>query len=208
MHSDPQISFHERALPFSSSRGAMIHRVSTDHLIRGEASDKTQWGSLASGSESHLTHSAIREEKKKYDQNNIAFDCWRSRSAYSRLRKYWGWRLNGTVCRRSEGLRPVVGNLAVDSRSGKRKAGARKCFAKYDPDYRSQYLPVSKGQRHRHASSWDIHCESQYQAQTSGLDRSRRTARRSTDARHLRDLRSDSQACLLGSVRWATADAI
>jgi hypothetical protein len=66
----------------------MIHRVSTYHLIRGEASDKTQWGLLASGSESHLTHRAIRDEKRNYDQNNAAFDCWRSRGAYSQLRKY------------------------------------------------------------------------------------------------------------------------
>jgi hypothetical protein len=33
MHSDRQISFHEIAPPFSSSAGAMIHRLCTEYLI-------------------------------------------------------------------------------------------------------------------------------------------------------------------------------
>lgn len=33
MHADLQISLHEIGLPFSSSGGAMIHRLCTDYLI-------------------------------------------------------------------------------------------------------------------------------------------------------------------------------
>ena len=41
MHSDPQISLHEIAPPFNSSRGAKIHRYCTDQFIRAELPDKT-----------------------------------------------------------------------------------------------------------------------------------------------------------------------
>jgi hypothetical protein len=33
MHANPQISLHEIVPPFSSSGGAMIHRLCTDYLI-------------------------------------------------------------------------------------------------------------------------------------------------------------------------------
>ena len=33
MHADPQTSLHEIVPPFSSSDGAMIHRLCTDYLI-------------------------------------------------------------------------------------------------------------------------------------------------------------------------------
>src|SRR4030095_12881712 len=65
MHSDPQIWFHEIALPFSSSGGARIHRscrvklpvgfasielpstrCCTDQFIRGKISDKMQRGAV------------------------------------------------------------------------------------------------------------------------------------------------------------------
>jgi len=41
MHSDPQISLHEIGSFLSSSVDAMIHRLSTDQLIRGGLPDKT-----------------------------------------------------------------------------------------------------------------------------------------------------------------------
>jgi len=40
MHCAPQISLHEIGPPFSSSGGAMIHRLCTDHLIRYRFADK------------------------------------------------------------------------------------------------------------------------------------------------------------------------
>ena len=58
------------------------------------------------------------------------------------------------------GLRVVVGNLAVDSRSGERQTGTRKCVAKYNPDYRSQYLPFPQSQRGRHASGRQFYGQS------------------------------------------------
>jgi len=45
--------------------------------------------------------------------------------------------VNRTICRRIARLRGPVGNLAVDSRSGQREAGAGKCGTKYNLDYRS-----------------------------------------------------------------------
>jgi len=42
MHAEPQTSFHEIGPPFSSSAGAMIHRVCTDYLNRAKVSDKKQ----------------------------------------------------------------------------------------------------------------------------------------------------------------------
>jgi uncharacterized protein (TIGR03067 family) len=42
MHSDPQISLHEIGPFLSSSVGVMIHRLSTDQLIRGGLPDKTR----------------------------------------------------------------------------------------------------------------------------------------------------------------------
>jgi hypothetical protein len=42
MHSEPQISLHEIGPFLSSSVGAMIHRLSTDQLIRGGLPDKTR----------------------------------------------------------------------------------------------------------------------------------------------------------------------
>jgi hypothetical protein len=42
MQADPQISVHAIDAPFSSSGGAMIHRVCTDQFIRRELPDKMQ----------------------------------------------------------------------------------------------------------------------------------------------------------------------
>jgi len=42
MHADPQISLQGMVPPFNSSGGAMIHRLCTDHFIRGKVSDKIQ----------------------------------------------------------------------------------------------------------------------------------------------------------------------
>src|SRR5258708_723010 len=40
MQSAPQISLHEIGPPFSSSGGAMIHRLCTDYSMRGRYRDK------------------------------------------------------------------------------------------------------------------------------------------------------------------------
>src|SRR5438132_6162079 len=42
MQGEPHISAHENGPPFSSSGDAMIHRLCTDQLIRGELPDKMQ----------------------------------------------------------------------------------------------------------------------------------------------------------------------
>jgi len=42
MQSAPQISVHEIGPPFSSSGGAMIHRLCTDYLMRGRYTDKVR----------------------------------------------------------------------------------------------------------------------------------------------------------------------
>jgi len=42
IHAEPQISPHEISLPFSSSGGAIIHRLRTNHIIRAELSDKIE----------------------------------------------------------------------------------------------------------------------------------------------------------------------
>jgi len=39
MHAEPQISPHEISLPFSSSGGAIIHRLGTNYFIRAELRD-------------------------------------------------------------------------------------------------------------------------------------------------------------------------
>src|SRR5437667_537355 len=54
MHGDPQISVHEIGPLFSSSGGAIIHRLCTDHFIRGELPDKMR-RTLPSGSQSRST---------------------------------------------------------------------------------------------------------------------------------------------------------
>jgi hypothetical protein len=51
MQADPQISFHEISPPFSSSGGAIIHRLRTDHFIRGELPDNKMQRLEASGCE-------------------------------------------------------------------------------------------------------------------------------------------------------------
>jgi len=105
-------------------------------------------------------------------------------------------------------LRPTDGDLAVDPRSSERKAGFRKYVAKNNSDHRSQHVPVSKGQWRRDASGRNLHGESEHETQTSGLDRIRRTARRPTDARNLRDSGRDSQARLLGPAWRRSSDGI
>ena len=64
---------------------------------------------------------------------------------------------------RPEGLRTIVGYVAINPRSSKRESRACGCSAKYSPDHRSQHIPISKGERRWYASSWDLYRESHYE---------------------------------------------
>src|SRR5437762_5997877 len=137
-----------------------------------------------------LTRQATISDKR-HDQGNIDPGDWRRGSNYHWLRKQHTWRTNLAFCRRSEGLRTAVGDLATDSRRGERSSCTRKCAAKYNPRHGSQYLPISKSERRRNASCWTFHRQSRHETQTSGLDCRRWTARRSTHPRHLRNHRRE-----------------
>src|SRR6266508_2418309 len=76
-------------------------------------------------------------------------------------------RFNHAVCSCLERLRTIVGHVATNPRSRKRETRACECGAKYNPDHRSQHIPISKGERRWYASSRDFYGESHYEPQTS-----------------------------------------
>jgi len=68
MHAEPQISFHEISRPFSSSGGAIIHRLRTNYFIRAELPDNKMQKLEASGFELRSTRQiAVSDEKGSYD---------------------------------------------------------------------------------------------------------------------------------------------
>ena len=136
------------------------------------------------------------------DQSNIDPDKWLGSNDHRWLRDQFSRRNGLAVFRRSERLPVADGNLAVNSWSGERKTCARKCGAKHNSDYGSKYVPISKTERHRHASRRALYRQSEYDTETSGLHCRRWTQCWSTDAWYLRDSRRDAQARMLGAARW------
>jgi hypothetical protein len=176
----------------------MIHRLCTDQFIRAELSDKMQqipcvWLGIA------------------LDSTNGDFQCKKTgmmkaipvlvMATVSATAGCASGKLGGATDRSGAVQRDydrLTGTWQLTHGVVNGKAGFRKCVAKNNSDHRSQHVPVPKGQWRRDASGRNLHGESEHETQTSGLDRSRRTARRPTDARNLRDLGRESQAPLLG----------
>ena len=116
MQADPQISFHEISPPFSSSGGAIIHRLRTDHFIRGELPDNKMQRLEASGCELRSTRQRAIFNAKAYMIKAIPVvaigivAAITASCANSKL-----GRRNRAICRRSERLRTPIRNLAADS---------------------------------------------------------------------------------------------
>src|SRR5207247_9568245 len=72
MQGEPHISAHENGPPFSSSGDAMIHRLCTDQLIRGELPDKMQCSRSRFGSD-HSLLANTREQLWRYHESHASF---------------------------------------------------------------------------------------------------------------------------------------
>jgi hypothetical protein len=175
MHCDPQMSLQEIAPPFKSSRGAIIHRCCTDHFIRAELPDKT----LRIHLRNRARQTGICDAKRRAIKaiSILAIGAVAVITAGCATNPPSGTISQSPAAQRDYQLLSVTWQLMRGVDNGKPVTASQARITILITDRNTFRFP--KGQSGGNVLSRALRGESRHSIQTSRLNRTRRTERRS-----------------------------
>src|SRR5207253_5431581 len=191
MHSDPQISLHEIAPPFNSSRGAKIHRYCTDQFIRAELPDKTLRMACIFVITLDKLGGAMQKGRMIKAISILAIGVAAAITAGCATNPLAGTTSQSPATQRDYQVLSGTWQLTRGVVNGKPVPASVTRNTILITDRNTFRFP--KGERRRHSPRRALYRQSKYATQRSRLDCRRWTEGWSTNARHLRDHGRDPQ---------------